>query len=114
MSMSDIERTLSTLSGKFLEGAISVKIELQNLRELAIEKYGQLLLIESIQYGSIQGSVGKLRLDKGSINGLSRTVAEVDDILKDREYLDPLTGWMKMSVSNLLFLRKSILGDSSI
>lgn len=76
-----------------------------------MERYAQFLLTEAVQYGAIQGSIGKLKLDKGSITGLSKTLTEVEDLLRGREYLDPLTDVIKQAASNLLFLRKSILGN---
>ena len=80
----EIDAIIAKMKGEFMECAKAARDELMRLRSIAVERYAQLLLAEAAQFGAIQGTLGRLNLEKGSIAGLSRTVAEVDAILRDK------------------------------
>jgi hypothetical protein len=124
----ELDAMIAKMKGEFMECAKAARDELMRLRSIALERYAQLLLAEAVQFGAIQGTVGKLSLEKGSIVGLSKTLAEVERILRDKvhcssgserfeltvvckmqPYVEPFTRCIKDYGNVLLALRKYIL-----
>lgn len=111
-TLTEIDDIVSSLTGKFREAAEVIKNDIARTRSIALERYAQMLLTEAIQFGTIQGSGGKLRLDRGSVIGLSKTMKEVEDSLREKTYVDPLTQPIIEMSKSLIFLRKAILESS--